>query len=92
MELIGIMLDVTGNGKSKMAAYKLVVSIYMLADEIEGQCQRVIIPLLDLEIVGLVVEILFLSHLEPEILVFSDCRPPFHCWTSDISFRCPVLP
>ena len=32
--------DFTGNIKSKMAAYKLVVSIKWLADEIEGHFQR----------------------------------------------------
>jgi len=32
---MGILPDVTGGGKSKTAVYKLVLSIYMLADEIE---------------------------------------------------------
>ena len=40
MALTGILQDFTGNGKSKMAAYKLVVSIKWPADEIEGQFQR----------------------------------------------------
>jgi len=35
MELTGILSHVTGSGKSKMAAYKLVVSIYRLVDEIK---------------------------------------------------------
>jgi len=32
---MGILPDVTGSGKSKMAVYKLVISIYRLVDEIE---------------------------------------------------------
>jgi len=40
MELMGILPDVTGSEKSKMAAEKLVVSIFRLVDEIEGQFQR----------------------------------------------------
>ena len=35
-----VLPDLTGNGKSKMVAYKLVASIKRLADEIEGQFQR----------------------------------------------------
>jgi len=40
MELMGILPDVTGSGKSKMAVYKLVPSIYRLVDEIERRFQR----------------------------------------------------
>jgi len=40
MKLTGKLPDVTGSGKSKMAAYKLVLSIYRLVDEIEGPFQR----------------------------------------------------
>ena len=40
MALTGILPDLKWNGKSKMAAYKLVASIYRLAGEIEGQFQR----------------------------------------------------
>jgi len=32
---MGILPDVTGSGKSKMAVHKLVLSIYRLVDEIE---------------------------------------------------------
>jgi len=35
MELMGILPDVTESGKSKMAVYKLVLSIYRLEDRIE---------------------------------------------------------
>jgi len=34
MELMGILPDITGSGKSKMVVYKLVLSIYRLVDEI----------------------------------------------------------
>ena len=37
MALTGILPDLTGNGKSKMVVYKLVVSIKWLADGIERQ-------------------------------------------------------
>jgi len=36
----GILPDVTGSEKSKMAVYKLVLSIYKLVDEIEKRFQR----------------------------------------------------
>ena len=36
MELTGTLQDVTGSVKSGMTAYKLVVSIYWLVDEIEA--------------------------------------------------------
>jgi len=39
-ELMGILPDVTGSGKSKMPVYKLVLSIYRLVDEIERRFQR----------------------------------------------------
>jgi len=39
-ELMGILPDVTGSGKSKMAVYKLVLSIYRLVDEIERRFQQ----------------------------------------------------
>jgi len=32
---MGILPEITGSGKSKMAVYKLVLSIYRLVDEIE---------------------------------------------------------
>jgi len=37
---MGILPDVTGSGKSKMAVYKLVLSITRLVDEIERRFQR----------------------------------------------------
>jgi len=37
---MGILPYVTGSGKSKMAVYKLVLSIYRLVDEIERQFKR----------------------------------------------------
>jgi len=37
---MGILLDVAGGGISKMAVYKLVLSIYRLVDEIEIRFQR----------------------------------------------------
>jgi len=37
---MAILPDVTGSGKSKMAVYKLVLSIYRLVDEIERRFQR----------------------------------------------------
>jgi len=40
MELMGILTDVTGSGKSKMAVYKPELSIYKLIDEIERRFQR----------------------------------------------------
>jgi len=40
MELMGILPDVIGSGKSKMAVYKLVLSIYRLVDEKERRFQR----------------------------------------------------
>ena len=43
-----------------------------------------LIRLLDLENVGLAVGILFLSHLEAEIMVFPVWRPPF--WSFDFRF------
>jgi len=39
MELMGILPDVTGSGKSKMAVYKLVLSICRLVDEIKRRFQ-----------------------------------------------------
>jgi len=38
-KLMGILPDVTGSGKSKMAVYKLELSIYRLVDEIERRFQ-----------------------------------------------------
>jgi len=35
-----ILPDVTGSGKSKMAVYKLVLSIYRLVDKIERRFQQ----------------------------------------------------
>jgi len=37
---MGILPDVTRSGKSKMAVYKLVLSIYRLVDEIERRFQQ----------------------------------------------------
>jgi len=37
---MGILPDVTGSGKSKMAVYKLVLSINRLVDERERRFQR----------------------------------------------------
>jgi len=37
---MGILPDVTGSGKSKMAFHTLVLSIYRLVDEIERQFQQ----------------------------------------------------
>jgi len=37
---MGILPNVTGSGKSKMAVYKLVLSIYRLVDKIERRFQR----------------------------------------------------
>jgi len=37
---MGILPDVTGSGKSNMAVYKLVLSIYRLVNEIERRFQR----------------------------------------------------
>jgi len=39
-ELMAILPEVTGSGKSKMAVYKLVLSIYRLVDEIERRFQQ----------------------------------------------------
>jgi len=39
-ELMGILPNVTGSGKSKMVVYKLVLSIYRLVNEIERRFQR----------------------------------------------------
>jgi len=37
---MGILPDVTGSGNSKVAVYKLVLSVYRLVDEIERRFQR----------------------------------------------------
>jgi len=39
-EIMGILPDVTGSEKSKMAVYKQVLSIYRLVDEIVRRFQR----------------------------------------------------
>jgi len=44
-DLMGILPDATGSGKSKMAVYKLVLSIYRLVDKIERRFQRKILYL-----------------------------------------------